>query len=279
MPAFIIDPERISSLYRRPPWPYGINWDSEQSVGLMGWWSLDDFFPFNRAATGPTYVMTPDGTTGLPVFRQQAAPFSAGWFFTAANGHLMGAVSPVGTTPLSLTSWCNPAAIGSSLAMISPSTLVTARYQINVNNTGGINASAVNAGGTVGTATSTAAFAAANTWGLGIGVFHTTTDRRATFNGAFEGTNTDSISPATSTVVNIGARFSASSPGLFFNGLIGDTRIYNRALRSDEQLAMFNPDTRWELYWQPGAVSYFIPPPTGWGPLLGQQRNRLVVAA
>ncbi len=45
-----------------------------------------------------------------------------------------------------------------------------------------------------------------------------------------------------------------------FDGLIWDARVYDRALSDAEVWALFDPSTRWELYYETGRVSYFVVP-------------------
>lgn len=45
-----------------------------------------------------------------------------------------------------------------------------------------------------------------------------------------------------------------------FNGIIWDTRVYAKALNDAEIWALYNPASRWELYYETGRVTYFIVP-------------------
>lgn len=42
-----------------------------------------------------------------------------------------------------------------------------------------------------------------------------------------------------------------------FHGIVADARVYNRALTPTEIWALYDPATRWDLYWQPGRTLYF----------------------
>lgn len=45
-------------------------------------------------------------------------------------------------------------------------------------------------------------------------------------------------------------------------GTLGDTRIYNRALKAAEIWQLYDPQTRWELYQPPHPMVWWIPPVT-----------------
>lgn len=65
-------------------------------------------------------------------------------------------------------------------------------------------------------------------------------------------------------------------------GLIWDTRIYNRTLSAAEIWALYEPSSRWDLYYELGRVLYFLPPVVGavalgHGLLLSRERNKLVI--
>jgi hypothetical protein len=41
-----------------------------------------------------------------------------------------------------------------------------------------------------------------------------------------------------------------------WDGLIADVRIYKRALSDAEVWALYDPRSRWDLYWQPNTRAY-----------------------
>lgn len=65
----------------------------------------------------------------------------------------------------------------------------------------------------------------------------------------------------------------------FFDGRVWDLRIYDRALTAADVWDLYAPPSRFDL-WDDGADEVAAPAPaaTGWGPLLGGRRNRLVRA-
>jgi hypothetical protein len=64
--------------------------------------------------------------------------------------------------------------------------------------------------------------------------------------------------------VNVGGYFQNPVYARYFPGKIADARIYKKWLSNGELLALWNPDTRWELYQPEKRKSYFL----GAGPVL-----------
>ena len=56
----------------------------------------------------------------------------------------------------------------------------------------------------------------------------------------------------------IGRRVDGAGPAPSFNGLIGDVMLAKRAWSDGQQWRMFDPATRWDLYWQ-RRRTFFIP--------------------
>jgi len=85
------------------------------------------------------------------------------------------------------------------------------------------------------------------------GVWHSTTDRRIYVNGIFHGQNTQSSDPDLSTGAFIvaGADKSGVSYGNFWQGHIFDLRMYRRAISAPEVMAIYDPQTRFDLFRTP----------------------------
>jgi hypothetical protein len=56
-----------------------------------------------------------------------------------------------------------------------------------------------------------------------------------------------------------------------WDGFIGPVMIWDRLLTAFEVYSLYDPLTRWDMYWQPSATAYFYiaPPPPPAGGLYG----------
>jgi hypothetical protein len=95
-----------------------------------------------------------------------------------------------------------------------------------------------------------------NTWQHITAIEYSSTSRACFLNGASKGTDTTSITPGL-VKGNVFETLAAQSDGTGrFTGLIADVRIYNRALTDAEVWALYDPRSRWDLYWQPNTRAY-----------------------
>jgi hypothetical protein len=92
-----------------------------------------------------------------------------------------------------------------------------------------------------------------NQWQHMVGVSNSVSLRSVYRNGAGKGTDTTTISAvAASTNEDI-----AQNGGFdAIDGLIADIRIWNRALSDAEVWSLYDPQMRWDLYWQPNTRAY-----------------------
>lgn len=161
--------------------------------------------------------------------------------------------------PVSLAAWFTPytttgahsiitqgqeAATGALLS-IAQATL-TAQYAIRTIGGGGISAPA---GGTM-------------TVGIPnhiVGVSYSVTDHRVFLNGIQVATDTTAIdaSPADWQNTAVGA-LRRDTTANFFNGAISQWAIWNRALTAAEVWSLYDPSTRWDLYWTQKKRFYFV---------------------
>jgi hypothetical protein len=97
---------------------------------------------------------------------------------------------------------------------------------------------------------------AADKWHLACGVEVSNTSRVAYLDGAAAGTNTTDKSPDDVDVLSIGALV-RTSVGSEFTGKIADVRVFDYALSAAQAAALFDPQTRWDLYYSIGRTTYF----------------------
>lgn len=251
---------RTRAQARRPPdGPVCLNTDSPQAVGLVAFWPLHgrsaqayrDYagrgaFPLTEVGTmpvlpGPGEAWATSNTavttnyltvTGLPA---TAAPFTVGlWFYATST-----------TTDQAL--WSATDSGGNQLFIVWAG-LTTAALSASVN----ANSSMVSA-------TSGAVFAV-NTWTHGCAVFASSTSRAAYLNGGNKGTETTSRTPTGIDRCHLGTYEAGGSFNTPLNGRLSHVCVWNVAKSDQDVVEMYDPATRWELYYTLGKRVYFLPP-------------------
>jgi hypothetical protein len=109
--------------------------------------------------------------------------------------------------------------------------------------------------GATGIATATNNLTTFN-WYHMVGIEYGTASRACFLNGASKGTNTTTIVPGMVSPSNENIGTYRSGNGDFWSGQIADVRLYNRALSDAEVWALYDPRSRWDLYWQPNTRAY-----------------------
>jgi hypothetical protein len=235
---------------------YTINRESRQSLNLMAWWPM--LFP------GDTKVWDFSGNN-----KNLAA--AAGGFVSGEGLSLSAGSSQyaelnqaiVGIMPLTLSLWVRSRdlTIGSQVMCIvsgdtnaewfSLLTLGTAANDpaaMQTNNGGGGTFDEISGGSMT-----------LNKWHLITGVFAATNSRILYLDGVQVASSTSNkSSPAGLDRVALGA-LRRSSPTGYTTGELKDARIYSRALSAAEVWALYDPQTRYELYLQMGRKIYFAP--------------------
>lgn len=259
--------------FGRPRPPYALNKDCWQAQGLAAWWPMAER---SVAVSGNPIVRDWSGNLNH-LAAQQVAPQS--WqedhnagvnvgatrshgmvpIFASGSGHYLlynGAV--LTAEPMTLVAWWLMSDTAANYTPLSIGTAAgSARWQLTGNSTStNLRATSVNSAGTVGEATSSPTYAA-NQWLHQVGVFASSTDRRSFVNGENKATDTTAISVSGVDRTTLGARYASGAIGAYLNGRISDVRIYNRALSDEEVFALYNPATRWDLYYPIGRKSWF----------------------
>jgi hypothetical protein len=107
--------------------------------------------------------------------------------------------------------------------------------------------------GATGTVAAATASESTNKWNHMVGTTLNTTSRACYLNGANKGTDTTSVNPSVaSPTEEIGANAGLN----VWRGLIADIRIWNRVLSDAEVWSLYDPQMRWDLYWQPNTRAY-----------------------
>ena len=257
--AIIIDPHRLRRL-DRPRWPYRLNADTRQAEGLVAWYPIGDGLPrefdllhnqrLTAAGTVPP-LWTPGGGMGG----------GSAYFDPSQQSHFELATPWVTTLPLSIVAWVKFLNVPPSNAphvVASIGSLTGNRVQFMGDYTSEVEARIYD---------STNYYVNAptyNVWHVGEwahvgGVFNSTSELHgiidAELSGAAGGWVVD---PGTFTTSYIGARpHTDGSLRDFPNAYITDVRVYNRALTPGDVTEMFDPATRWDLYWTPSRIAIF----------------------
>jgi hypothetical protein len=115
------------------------------------------------------------------------------------------------------------------------------------------------AGSTTGIASTSTGYVAGS-WYHAAAVFSAANARAAYINGGSKGTNSTNVAtPTPDEFLLFRSTMSAFREPL--NGAIAEARVYNRALTDAEIYQLYDPATRWELYYPLHRRTYFAPPP------------------
>lgn len=260
---------RTRTLYERPPQgPWCPNLGSLQAVGLRAWWPLGE-------GAGATAFDETVGTARNLSFVNGPAWAGAGpgvggnavKFVSASSQYLLLSSAVLTAVPVTLACWFrtdNTGAIQCPLALDLTTGVNNNQFRLLFSTVFQASAQAT---ATTGTAQSAAAVQA-DRWHHGCGVFAAANSRAAFLDGRDKGTNTTSVTPSGINSAQVGTRFSAGARTNYMSGLIADARVYNRALSDAEVYALYDPRSRWELYYPLGRRTYSFPV-AGASPLTG----------
>lgn len=259
---------------RAPEGVFELNRESPQARGLAVWLPLLNVSLVDKSRG---FIFTQNGGPVWVADRQygQALSFNGTTQYLSAGAVLT-------ATPITMACWFLTADNTNSFTAMSIGTAGSANNFHQMQIAGSIANDPIRAqskvSGTTVAAASTTGYSV-NVWQHGCVVFASATDRRAYVNGGSEGLDVTSRAPA-----GLNTTFIGAMPGVtvtsFMIGSIADVRFYNRALSPAEIYQLYDPATRWELYrpmrrmWQ---VKGSGGAPAGWGQLLSDKRNRLVM--
>jgi hypothetical protein len=236
---------------QRPTGTFSLNYDSAQAQGLYAWYPLQPSIltPY----VYPSGQIAPFVERSLTGTVQQAAASIGGLCYNGVPGGSADGMSRTLTFPLpvpfTIACWHYPRTLNSQTCVYN--TTVSGFVGWYLYDQGGTPSFQAFDGST-GTATATTSHVT-NQWQHLVGVEYATNSRACFRNGAGKGTNTTTVAPGSPTNrEEIGAIGGISS----WDGLIADVRIYKRALSDAEVWALYDPRSRWDLYWQPNTRAY-----------------------
>lgn len=237
-----------------------LNKDSPQAAGLVAW------YPFgaglNAIDEGPIgrYHLA---DVGSPAFVYDKERGRVTDLATASSQRFNAAITPVTSYGCTLTCWhmkdnatdvtflvqlYNSADTGQFMALMA-----RASQEMRARKDGGTG-SAQNAddspGYTVGE------------WSFGAAVFVSATSMRVKANKRASVSNSTDTGTMAVDGISIGAEM-FTTPRSYYGGLVDDVRVYNRALGDAELEEIYDPNKRFDLYYEVGRVFYSFPHPAG----------------
>ena len=231
--------------YDRPQDTPILNRDSPQAQGLVGWWPGTGFYPHDSSLRHNAVAYA--ASVGLRIKSEQGIGFE---FFNSTNDRIdtlidTNLVSRDG--PFTLAAWVNGDQAGAFTMGIGDRDTANNFHRIRASSNDLI---VDTFNGTLGTATASGAFPL-NTDILVAGVWRSAADRRIYVNGIEKASNTTSLALAADLDrITIGTT-PDSTPFGATNGIIFHAVLYNKALNDSENFALWHPDARWDLSWQP----------------------------
>lgn len=179
-------------------------------------------------------------------------------------------------TPMTIAAWAFMDSTNNAISVGSVTSGSLTRHQIAFNAGGFPFASAVNTGGTPGTAQGSTAYSS-NQWYHLAGVFVSSTDRRVYVDGVPQATNTTAITLGVVDRTTIGMRISSGAVGTYWAGRIAEFAVWSaqlteadlRALAAGAKPTRVRPDALMAYFPLPGEAS----PEPNWKGTAGNLTN------
>jgi hypothetical protein len=171
-------------------------------------------------------------------------------FINSASTELSRTIGVVLTPPFSIAAWVNPASSNTG-GCIYCNTNVGFDGWFFYNTSGAPTFQATNGSDAKAFATTNYV---QNDWNHVVGVEYSTSSRACFRNGANKGTDSTLMAPVLGASTEEIAGIHGNTN--FWIGQIAEIRIYNRALTDAEVWALYDPRSRWDLYWQPNTRAY-----------------------
>jgi hypothetical protein len=239
-------------LRKRPTAPTVINRDSPLSLGHLVTWPL--YGPQAENGLGAHI-----GVSGFPVNTGDPILGGSVEFYQLTKFNDSAFAIPFGNAPFSVAAWCLTITTASSgggggLRYVISSETGAAANEFIIRYSppsGHFEAYILGAGNSVVTSSVTLATYTA----YHVLMTVNTTTQAFYVNGVSQGT----VAPATtvaSKAITIGNDTGTDAHNRQWNGWISDVTIWNRALSANEAWMLYDPRTRWDLYWQPTNRAY-----------------------
>jgi len=239
---------RTRRLYGRvPSGRMSINPGSRQAQNLVCFWPMN-----GSGILDQTDIIKGTVLTAASAMTQNSGP--DGSLSLARGGNLVNSSPPITGTPLSFAGWVFPTNNALNSILIEISTDVSNWFTLEVNGQqigDPIRAGASQTGGAFYAATSVGY--SLNIWQHVCGIFAANNNRAVYLNGGNKATNSSTRNPSTATSLSVGYSVPLSQN---FNGNFTHICAWNRALTDTEVYQLYDPPTRWELYYPLGKKLY-----------------------
>ena len=257
---------------QKPLWPFTLNVDCEQAVGLVGWWP--------GGPSGGLKLFDRSGKGNHGTLTGFASPFTTASGWVAGLGPGADALICDGSSDVvdfgNVDFIAGDFSLGYWVKKLTGSTSFTNIWGLGRWNTGGTpgtneyelaltddatgNTNKPTLYYEVGTTKYLVTAATALTLGRWAHVFGTRSGGTITvyINGNPDATSSgNSASAITNRSRNL--KLAGADVGILYaNAVFFDPRLYNRALSAAEVAAIYHPATRWQLRYQPGRTKWFL---------------------
>ena len=261
----------MKHLFQKPLLGVPVNWSHPLARGLVGCWLMNEGGGNVLCDLVNRFNVTGAGTTGLPTWTAGNRGQALSYVLANAQYHEKIATPLITSYPLSVVVWFNSNSIGDQGLFFLGYNGNLTQHQYLWLDSGVLLASSRN----TLLYSATAGFYTQNVWNMAVGVWASSTSRKAYLNGVPGTENTDSSTFAsTHNCIAIGRR-STSLPAHYMSGKIGLAMVWNRAL-SDAEIA--------QLYREPFAmfdrpsIGLLYVPPAGGQTILDYERSHRGVA-
>lgn len=255
----ILTSNRQARDQRPPDFPWAVNWDCQSADGLVGFWPLG-YESYNERNIGQFRQGEMTLTNGPTLVTSGQMRFGR-LFASASSQYCETSMVVVNAEPLTMACWANLTAIsGSAQVMVGISKVADATSSARWNlrsaaTTGVVQALVQDTAGTGSASAASVGAMVAGEWTHMAAVFTAADSRAAYRNGTEKGTNTTSVTVGAVSATTIGAsRINAAAQ--YANAQIAHVCIWQHAQSDSEVAALYDPATRWELYYPIGRKTW-----------------------
>jgi hypothetical protein len=231
-----------------PTGPFTLNKDAPQAQGLVAWYPMGmvSGTSFVPDLSGSAHLLT--GTAAASSMAIGDAGQTALTFVSASTQGLAVVQNPISAFPISFAAWAKPVALasGNIIGVTGDTSAGMGRKLLFLHSTGEVRGySQDNAAGEF-KASSTGSYVAGK-WVHAATVYAASNDNRTYRDGANKGTSSTNRAWGTTDRITLG--YDATTGGNYFNGDIGESAIWNVALDDSLVYRLYNPATRFELWY------------------------------
>jgi Concanavalin A-like lectin/glucanases superfamily len=245
---------------RAPRWPFTMNTDSPQAQGLLAWYPILPFSsPFLSTRDMARGIANGTGYSGGVV---TSSNLLGGPALTFSTDGIIDCSPPAvaGLSQISVSAWIHPTTAGQNstgkILESTPGSVIYFGYDgaatifAHFFTTSGADPYArVTTGPVLGAMTHVVG-------SCSVGVANA-----MYFNGVSQILSTNDLGSGTVNAITILHVGNTGGVAQDFSGAMWDLRIYDRAIRSDEAWQMYDPATRWDLYYELRTKTYLFPVP------------------